>query len=135
MKVYIIGTGMEGEKTLTKEAEKAINEAQLLIGAERMLKPFIKNEKEYFKSVLYDIYNDYRELNPLKVNEVLKGLEKATCLIQQKNVLEVLNNFDPKDAGLFLSEKTRIFKEHVKDWWKRKPTEKEIEELLKRRII
>ena len=50
MKVYIIGTGMEGEKTLTKEAENAINEAQLLIGAERMLKPFIKNEKEYFYS-------------------------------------------------------------------------------------
>lgn len=71
-------------------------------------------------------------MNPLKVNEVLKGLEKATCLIQQKDVLEVLNNFDPKDANLFLSEKTRVFKEHVKDWWKRNPTEKELEELLKK---
>lgn len=86
------------------------------------------------KRILYDIYNNYRELNPLKINEVLKGLEKATCLIQQKDVLEVLNNFDPKDVGLFLSENKRIFKEHVKDWWQRKPTEKELEELLRRNI-
>ena len=92
----------------------------------------LENEKEYFKRILYNIYNDYRELNPLKVNEVLKGLEKATCLIQQKDVLEVLNNFDPKEAGLFLSEKTRVFKEHVKDWWRRKPTEKELKELSKK---
>lgn len=91
----------------------------------------LENEKEYFKRILYDIYNDYGELNPSKVNEALRMLEKATCLIQQKDALEVLNNFDPKDAELFLSENTRIFKEHVKDWWERKPTDTELSKLPK----
>ena len=38
----------------------------------------LENENEYFKRVLYDIYNDYGELDPSKINEVLKGLERAT---------------------------------------------------------
>ncbi|WP_303837668.1 precorrin-6Y C5,15-methyltransferase (decarboxylating) subunit CbiT [Ruminococcus flavefaciens] len=52
MKVYIIGIGMDGDKTLTREAEAAINEAQLLIGAERMLSPFGHLGKELFCSYL-----------------------------------------------------------------------------------
>lgn len=39
-KIRIVGIGMDGEHTLTYEAEKAVQNAQLLIGAERMLKPF-----------------------------------------------------------------------------------------------
>jgi precorrin-6Y C5,15-methyltransferase (decarboxylating) len=50
MKVYIVGTGMDGGNTLTNEAEKAIGEAGLLIGAERILKPFEKLGKELFVS-------------------------------------------------------------------------------------
>lgn len=113
---------------LSGKVLKGYNE---FLGLKRMQEA-LENEKEYFKRVLYDIYNDYRELDPSKVNEVLKRLERATCLIQQKDVLEVLNNFDPKDAELFLSENTRIFKEHVKDWWGRKPTDTELSKLPKR---
>ena len=40
MKVYIIGTGMDGSNTLTREAEAAINEAEIIIGAERIVRPF-----------------------------------------------------------------------------------------------
>ena len=40
MKVYLIGTGMEGCKTLTAEARAAIESSELLIGAERILEPF-----------------------------------------------------------------------------------------------
>lgn len=86
----------------------------------------LENEKDYFKRILYNIYNDYGELNSSKVDEVLKGLEKATCLLQQNDILEVLNNFDPKDAEHFLSENTRVFKEHVKDWWRREPTDADL---------
>ena len=39
-KVTIIGTGMDGIKTLTKEAENAINNADVLIGAKRILNIF-----------------------------------------------------------------------------------------------
>ncbi|WP_303823870.1 precorrin-6y C5,15-methyltransferase (decarboxylating) subunit CbiE [Ruminococcus flavefaciens] len=52
MKVYIIGIGVNGGDSLTKEAESAIAEAQLLIGAERMLLPFRKYEKDSFCSYI-----------------------------------------------------------------------------------
>ena len=52
MKVYIVGTGMNGKNTLTKKAEKAIDEAELLIGAERMLLPFQSMGKELFTSYI-----------------------------------------------------------------------------------
>ena len=48
MKVYIVGTGAEGENSLTKEAKTAIDSAGLLIGAERMLKPYVGSGKEVF---------------------------------------------------------------------------------------
>ena len=50
MKVYIVGTGMEGRNTLTNEAESAVEEAGLLIGAERILCPFRTPGKETFVS-------------------------------------------------------------------------------------
>ncbi|MBR2284130.1 MAG: precorrin-6y C5,15-methyltransferase (decarboxylating) subunit CbiE [Ruminococcus sp.] len=40
MKIYITGIGTDGVKALTHEAEKAVMEADILIGAERMLRPF-----------------------------------------------------------------------------------------------
>ncbi|MBR1592083.1 MAG: precorrin-6y C5,15-methyltransferase (decarboxylating) subunit CbiE [Ruminococcus sp.] len=40
MKVYIVGTGMEGNLTLTVQARKIIENSDLLIGAERIVRPF-----------------------------------------------------------------------------------------------
>ena len=40
MKIYIVGIGMDGKKTLTAEAEKAIENADVIIGAKRMTEPF-----------------------------------------------------------------------------------------------
>lgn len=40
MKIYIVGIGMDGERTLTAEARKAIENADVLIGAKRMTEPF-----------------------------------------------------------------------------------------------
>lgn len=50
MKVYLVGIGMEGEKTLTYEARNAIDEADVLIGAERMLRTFNDLDKQVFSS-------------------------------------------------------------------------------------
>lgn len=52
MKVYIVGTGVNGGDSLTKEAEADIAEAELLIGAERMLSPFKDSGKELFCSYI-----------------------------------------------------------------------------------
>jgi len=49
--------------------------------------------------------------------------------------LEVLNNFDPRDADRVLSESKRIFKEHVKDWWSRGPTNVELNELSRFKTV
>ena len=54
MKIYIVGIGVEGERTLTKEAEKAIDSSDLLIGAKRMIKPFSDLGKEVFYSYIPD---------------------------------------------------------------------------------
>lgn len=54
MKIYIVGTGMEGAETLTREAAEAIEEAEVLIGAERMLEPF----KSLGKPVLAEYRSD-----------------------------------------------------------------------------
>ena len=40
MRVFVVGIGANGYSTLTREAEQAIDQAELLIGAERMTRPF-----------------------------------------------------------------------------------------------
>ena len=50
MKIYIVGIGMDGEKTLTCEAKKAIDDADVLIGAKRMTEPFSAHGKRIFES-------------------------------------------------------------------------------------
>ncbi len=59
MKIYIIGISMEGRKTLTAEAKTAIENADLLIGAGRMLEPFSYLEKERFISWKSDEIAEY----------------------------------------------------------------------------
>ncbi len=44
-KISIVGIGMDGIKTLTRQAYEAISNAQILIGAKRMLEPFKDLEK------------------------------------------------------------------------------------------
>lgn len=46
MKVFLIGTGTEGVRTLTAEAADAIARAELLVGAKRMLEPYAGSCKE-----------------------------------------------------------------------------------------
>ena len=50
MKVYIVGTGMEGKKTLTEEAKSIIENAEALIGARRMVEPYMGMNKQFFLS-------------------------------------------------------------------------------------
>lgn len=50
MKIYIVGTGMDGDKSLTLKAFNIIESAEVLIGAERVLKPFEIYKKPMFTS-------------------------------------------------------------------------------------
>lgn len=59
MKVYIVGTGMEGRKTLTAEAKTIIENAEVLIGARRMVEPFMGMNKQFFISWKSEEIADY----------------------------------------------------------------------------
>lgn len=59
MKVYLIGTGADGRKTLTAEAEKALDEAQIYIGAERMLSAVTAENKPRFCACGSEKIRDY----------------------------------------------------------------------------
>ncbi|MGN1137472.1 MAG: precorrin-6y C5,15-methyltransferase (decarboxylating) subunit CbiE [Oscillospiraceae bacterium] len=59
MKVYIVGTGMEGRKTLTAEAKTIIENAEVLIGARRMVEPFMGMDKQFFISWKSEEIADY----------------------------------------------------------------------------
>ena len=59
MKIYIVGTGMDGAKTLTREAMEAIRKADVLIGAERMLEPFKSLGKPMFAEYRSDDIERY----------------------------------------------------------------------------
>ena len=54
MRIYLIGTGMGGKKTLTAEAEKACREAEIFIGAERLINDFSDLKKPVMVSYRYD---------------------------------------------------------------------------------
>lgn len=58
-KVYIVGIGMEGRQTLTQQAQEAIDSADCLIGAERMLKPFSDISKNKLTSWDSSEISDY----------------------------------------------------------------------------
>lgn len=47
LKVVLVGIGMNGERHLTPEARRALDRAQVLFGAPRMLEPFEGNYKKY----------------------------------------------------------------------------------------
>lgn len=50
MNITIVATGMDGTGTLTQDAAAAIARAELLIGAERMLRPYRESGKALFES-------------------------------------------------------------------------------------
>ena len=84
MKIYIVGTGVDGESTLTKAAEKAIAESGLLIGADRIVKPFMKLGKEVFIT--------YRPAD----------------------IAKKLNSFDHSTAAVLMSGDCGFFQRHEK---------------------
>lgn len=72
MKIKIVGIGMDGDKTLTNEAKTAIENAEVLIGASRVLEPFSELHKITFSS-----------WRPEEISDFLSGnnFENAAILV------------------------------------------------------
>lgn len=89
MKIYIVGTGMDGDKTLTYKAIEIIRSAEILIGAERILKPFAYLKKTIFTEYRTEKIIDYINNNRDKKIAVLmsgdcgfySGAEKLSGLL------------------------------------------------------
>lgn len=79
MKVYLTGTGTDGCRTLTAEAADAIAQAELLIGAKRMLEPYADSGK------------------------------KLVCLYQAERIAETLRGSQAECAAVLLSGDSGFF--------------------------
>ena len=71
VKVYIIGTGVDGDRTLTREAAEIIERADVLIGASRMLEPFRKLGKNVYEEYRSDEIRRYLAANSFSTAAVL----------------------------------------------------------------
>lgn len=70
MRVYFIGIGMDGDKTLTYRAKEAIEEADVLIGAKRMIESVNVSGKPLFE-----------EYKPQKIAEIIDNSAYNTAAV------------------------------------------------------
>ena len=47
-------------------------------------------------------------------------------LLTEEDIIKILNTFNPEEIKESLNKKKRIIKVHLKDWWMREPSEKEL---------
>ncbi|MDE6426134.1 MAG: precorrin-6y C5,15-methyltransferase (decarboxylating) subunit CbiE [Ruminococcus sp.] len=88
-KIYIVGTGMDGAKTLTYQAFEIIKSANILIGAERILEPFAYLKKTVFTEYRTEKITQYINNNHSKTIVILmsgdcgfySGAEKLSGLL------------------------------------------------------
>ncbi|MDE6671260.1 MAG: precorrin-6y C5,15-methyltransferase (decarboxylating) subunit CbiE [Ruminococcus sp.] len=88
-KIYIVGAGMNGTKTLTCQALEIIENAHILIGSERILKPFTYLKKTVITEYITEKILDYINNNTDKTIAVLmsgdcgfySGAEKLAGLL------------------------------------------------------
>ena len=84
MKVYIVGTGMEGRKTLTAEAKTIIENAEVLIGARRMVEPYMGMNKQFFVSWKSEEIAEYlckKSAGSLFARNLTSGSSKVTYFL------------------------------------------------------
>jgi len=72
--VYIVGTGTNAADSLTFEAKRAIKESEVLIGAERMLRPYLEMGKECISAVrAEDIFSAIGKSVASKIAVLMSG--------------------------------------------------------------
>ena len=99
-KVVIVGIGMDGAKTLTAEAREAIDGAQLIIGAKRMVEPFLSLGKQLFISYNTEEIADFIRKSDLTDVAVLmsgdcgfySGAEKLAKLLDTCTVISGISS-------------------------------------------
>lgn len=92
-KIYIVGIGMEGVKTLTKQALECIEKSDILIGAERMLKPFENLKKTCFQTyITEEIYNYIIKSDCKKISVLMSG--DCGFYSGAEKILKKLEDFD-----------------------------------------
>lgn len=93
MKIYIAGIGMDGQKTLTAEALSAIKNADVLIGAQRMLEPFAQLGKRTYASWRSDEIADFLRKSSFE-NAVVLMSGDCGFYSGAGKLISALNGFD-----------------------------------------
>ena len=118
MKVSLIGIGMDGIHTLTKEAETAIQESEILIGAERMLAPFQNSGKQLLTAYKSQEIADFLHKSEKSSASVLlsgdigfySGAEKLRTLLNEHE----LHIYSGVASPVYFSDKIGIPWENMK---------------------
>lgn len=92
-KISIVGIGMDGAETLTKKGEAAIKSADVIIGAERMVKLFEGLHKPFFTSYISaDIADFIRSCTYEKIAVLMSG--DCGFYSGTQNLLPLLNGYE-----------------------------------------
>lgn len=93
-KIYLIGTGMGQENTLTKEAAQIIENSGCLIGAARMVEPYLNSGKEIVVSYLPEEIKAYLDAQeePQVVSVLLSG--DSGFYSGAKKLIQVLSEYE-----------------------------------------
>lgn len=92
-KIFIVGVGMDGDKTLTKEAKEAIETSDELIGAKRLLELFADLHKPSFAS--YDSAEIARHIRESEYKNICISVSGDCGFFSgAKGLLENLRDFD-----------------------------------------
>lgn len=92
-KIYIVGLGMDGSFTMTREGEEAVKKADFLIGAERMLKPFERLGKPCLCEYKSEVIAEYIRKSDYKNVAVLMSGDCGFYSGAQKLLL-IMNDMD-----------------------------------------
>ena len=81
MNVYIIGVGPGNGRYLIKESEEKIENADIIIGAKRLIKPYC-NKKTFAAITPFDIISIIKSNNQ---SEKYSGAYVGRCIVLQRN--------------------------------------------------
>lgn len=92
------------------------------------IKNIFKKEKEFLKNQLFNLYQKEGPLSSENVNKLLKrnSIKYYIDLLTEGDIIKILNTFNPDEIKESLNKKKRNMRIHLKDWWMREPSEKEL---------
>lgn len=88
-------------------------------------------EIQYVKMTLHDAYETYGILNTEQAIETLRLLRQEITILNSDEILNIVENFDPKETTRLLQEKRLLAREHLRAWNQCEPSKARIEDFVR----